>query len=343
MTLDEAFEFYLPIIDEELRAPFETLAPALQPFYGMMGYHLGWLDESLSAVPAKSGKRLRPLLCLLACRAAGGNEMDAVPVAATLELIHNFSLVHDDIEDNSPTRRHRRTVWAVWGQPHAINLGDGLFALAFLNLSRLKASLPATRFRRIFESCARACLRLCEGQYMDMSFETRIEVAEDEYLQMISGKTAALLSCSCLVGALVGTDDPEVADRYGLFGEQLGLAFQIQDDILGIWGDPKVTGKPIGDDILHCKKTLPVLFALKRETELGGHKLAELYARGVVSEDQIPLALEEFNRLGALDYARKANWAYCDSALEQIKALSSETASHSVLVELVERLRERPS
>ena len=125
MNLDQAFEHYLPIIETELRRFFEEIPVALQPFYGMMRYHMGWVDETFSPVTPRLGKRLRPLLCLLTCGAAGGETTDALPAAVALELVHNFSLVHDDIQDNSPVRRHKKTVWTIWGQPQAINVGDG--------------------------------------------------------------------------------------------------------------------------------------------------------------------------------------------------------------------------
>lgn len=341
MNLEQAFDQYLPLIEAELRRVVEDCPGTLGPFYRIMGYHLGWYDETLSPVQNKTGKRIRPLLCVLTCRSAGGMAEDAVPAAAAIELIHNFSLVHDDIQDRSPMRRHRKTVWRVWGEPHAINVGDGLFALAFLNLPRLKAGISGERMRTIYQNCAQACVLLCEGQYMDMSFERRLDVTEDEYMAMIGRKTAALLGCASQVGALVAGEGLELADTYRVFGEYLGLAFQVQDDILGAWGDPIATGKMTADDILQCKKTLPVVYALQRESELGGNRLRDLYEKGSLSEDDVPLVLEELDRFGALAYARRVNNAYCDKALKQLQRTSIEAAKSLVLEELVERLRER--
>ncbi len=343
MNLDQAFEHFIPYVEKELKSLFLNIPPHLQPFYGMIGYHMGWLNEDFSPMPQKSGKRLRPILCLLACQSAGGDPNDALPAAAALELIHNFSLVHDDIQDNSATRRHRKTVWTIWGQPHAINVGDGLFAIAFLSLSSLREKISGHRLGAVYEHFASACLRLCEGQYMDMTFETQLEVSEAEYLTMIAGKTGALLGCASHLGALVSTENGFVAEKYRVFGEKLGLAFQIQDDILGIWGDPQVTGKPIADDLLKRKKTLPVIYALEREKELGGRALRDFYAQDSIAEDSIPTLLELLHELRALDYARRINHLYCDEALEQLSAIGGDPEANLLLKELVERLRERSS
>ncbi len=343
LNLDQAFEYFIPYVERELKNLFIEIPANLQPFYGMMGYHMGWLDEDFSQTPQKSGKRLRPMLCLLACKAAGGDPFDALPAAAALELIHNFSLVHDDIQDNSPTRRHRKTVWKIWGQPHAINVGDGLFAIAFLCLNKLGKKLSGTRLNTMYEHFSTACLRLCEGQYMDMMFETQVDVNENDYLTMIAGKTGALLSCAAHLGALVATDEETILEKYRIFGEKLGLAFQIQDDILGIWGDPKVTGKPIADDLLKRMKTLPVIYALKREKEWGEHTLQDFYAQDSITQSSIPTILGLLDRLQASDYARNVNELYCDEALEQLGVINRSSTANNILKELVERLRERPS
>ena len=343
MNLDQAFDKYLPVVDAEMRRLFQSPFATLDPFYGMMAYHLGWLDQSFASIRASGGKRLRPILCLLSCGAAGGEPEDSIPAAIALELIHNFSLVHDDIQDNSKTRRHRKTVWTIWGQPHAINVGDGLFAMAFLSLANLRRDFPAQRITAINRTFSEACLLLCEGQYMDMSFETCLTVEADEYVRMIGRKTGALLSCAAYAGALIAGEDEVVAEKYRCFGEQLGLAFQVQDDILGIWGDPKTTGKPVADDLLQCKKTLPVLYALRREHEMGGSLLAGLYARQAMTPDDIPLILETLARLDVLEYTITVNAAYCDRALAELEQTGGRSPYRATLAELVERLRDRPA
>ncbi len=203
MTL--ALQPYLAAIEEELRVILSAPRDNLQPFYNMLAYHLGWLDAGFQPVSAEAGKRVRPLLCLLACEAAGGDWCKALPAAAALELVHNFSLIHDDIEDRSDTRRGRSTLWRLWGVPHGINAGDGMLVLASQALSRLSErgtdvglTLDCTRILHA------TILSLCHGQYMDIAFEGRLDVSEALYLEMIDGKTASLIAASAQLGAAIG-------------------------------------------------------------------------------------------------------------------------------------------
>jgi geranylgeranyl diphosphate synthase, type I len=230
------------------------------PFYGMMRYQLGYVDDALAPSSVAGGKRFRPLLCLLACSAAGGEWRDALPAAAGIELLHNFSLIHDDIEDNDPSRRHRPTVWKVWGVPQAINVGDGMFALA--QRAVLAAGEDAHTTVRLSSRFAAIAQDLTEGQYLDMVFETRDEVTQPEYLNMIARKTSCLIAFSVWSGACVGAAPEPVLDALQRFGSELGNAFQIHDDIMGIWGEPEQTGKERANDLRNRKKTLPVIEAM---------------------------------------------------------------------------------
>ncbi|UCC65268.1 MAG: polyprenyl synthetase family protein, partial [Anaerolineae bacterium] len=265
MDLRPIFDRYLPPLERALRDALATPGPELGWHYGMMHYHLGWADEALAPIAGSGGKRLRPLLCLLVSEAAGGPMEQAMPAAVAVELVHNFSLVHDDIQDNSATRRGRPTVWQVWGIPQAINVGDGMFALTQLALVKLAdQGLPPDCVLEAMRAFDAACVALTEGQFLDISFEQRADVTPDEYLQMIRGKTAALISAACRLGALIAGAPPQTVGHYARFGEYLGLAFQIQDDWLGVWGEEAVTGKPTGDDIRECKKNYPVVYALEQ-------------------------------------------------------------------------------
>ena len=293
-------EPYLAAIEQDLRETLRATEPMVLSLYQMMQYHLGWLDADLRPEEAPRGKRLRPLMCLLACEAAGGDWHRALPAASAIELIHNFSLVHDDIEDNSLTRRHRPTVWSLWGIAQGINTGDTLWVISRLSTLRLSQEGydPETVLRvvRLFDE---TCLALCAGQYLDMRFESLDSVAMDEYERMIAGKTAALLSASLAAGALLGGAGESTVERYARFGHELGITFQIVDDILGIWGEPRVTGKSAASDILERKKTIPILYALEWERQHGYDDLRRLYCRPALTEQDIPPILTLLERAGA--------------------------------------------
>lgn len=300
MATDVQMTPYLDAIEDELRQALCIPDPALAPLYQMMQYHLGWLDEGRMPVQAPRGKRLRPLLCLLACQAAGGDWRMALPAAASLELIHNFSLIHDDIEDDSATRRHRPTIWKLWGLAQGINTGDAMWAVARTALHRLsECNLAAEVVLDVFTRMDDACLQLCYGQYLDISFETNPNVLLSDYDQMIAGKTASLIGACTAIGAVVAGAAPDIAMHYHSFGFQLGLAFQTQDDILGIWGDPATTGKSAADDIKSKKKTFPVLTAMSWEQDHGLHDLVDLYSVPGFGPAELDHALQLLERANA--------------------------------------------
>lgn len=310
---------FLPAIEAEMRAVLGANgnnSGAADPFYGMIHYHMGWADETLQARDGNSGKRIRPILCLLACAAAGGEWRQAVPAAAAIEILHNFSLVHDDIQDSSPTRRGRSTLWTLWGQPQAINTGDAMFALAHLALGRLvdRGAPPAVTVRalRRFDE---TCVALTRGQYTDMSFESRDDVTVDEYVAMITGKTAVLIALSTELGALVAGATDERVCAFADYGLNLGLAFQVQDDILGIWGDESVTGKSAATDITTRKKTLPVLYALARSAAL-----RELYNGQDSDGVFVRQAVKLLDDAGARRYAIAESERYTNAALAALSA-----------------------
>ena len=342
MSLETTFERYLPLIEAELREPFTPPYPHLAPFHGMMQYHLGWLDESFAPTTGNAGKRVRPIMCLLTCQATGGDPEQALPAATALELAHNFSLVHDDIEDQSALRRGRPTVWKVWGVPQAINVGDGLFVLAHLAMQRLAdEGVPPQRGLRALETFDQACLALTEGQYLDLSFETRLDVDVEQYLSMIRGKTAALFSAAAQLGALVAGSDPASIARYRRFGQNLGLAFQIVDDILGIWGDPQVTGKPSADDIRQRKKTLPIVRALEKEQRAGGKGLKGIYQQEAIDGEAVEAALRILENLEARHFAEAMANDYYQQALAELDATGLENEAQDDLRELAAFLVER--
>ena len=338
-TYKTYFQSYLPVLEAAMQRAVAVPDPRLTLHYEIMAYHLGWRDEQLRPARANAGKRVRPMLCLLTCEAVGGRVEDALPAAVAVELLHNFSLIHDDIEDNSPTRRHRPTVWKLWGVPQAINVGDAMFTLARRALHDLRDRHPAPRVLTAFRLFDDACVALTEGQHLDMRFEERLDVSVDDYLYMIRGKTAALIATSVALGALLGGADQAVQEQYRAFGENLGLAFQIIDDILGIWGDEATTGKSAASDILSKKKTLPVLYGLNHPQV--GDALRALYAGPPFGEADVARVLALLDQAGARTYARERAAAFHRAALAALDATGVSSPPQDALRALANDLLNR--
>ena len=347
-ALDAFVSLWLPRLEEEMRAVLATRHPMQANHYAMMHYHMGWADESLRPSAFAAGKRIRPLLCLMACKAVGGNPAEAMPAAAAVEILHNFSLVHDDIEDGDETRRHRPTLWALWGVPQAINVGDGMFALAFAAILRSAETSPGDgmpaaaggngRSLAAFDRFTQICIGLTEGQHLDMSFEEREDVTVAEYLRMIEGKTAALIAGSIALGALFGGAGKLETESLHRFGYNIGLAFQIQDDILGIWGDPEVTGKPAGNDILRRKKSLPLLYGLE-QPQLGTG-IRDLWRRGI-TEANLPEAITLLEEAGAKRWSADQVLRYHSEGLQALNQALGEQTGRSPLLALADKLLRR--
>jgi geranylgeranyl diphosphate synthase type I len=335
MTLQDYFARYLPAIDTEMRRVLTPPSdPALDAFYGMLYYHLGWVDRAFQPTRLDSGKHIRPILTLLSCEAAGGDWECALPAAAAVELLHNFSLIHDDIEDEDVQRRGRASLWTIWGRAQAINAGDALFTLSHIALGGMvDRQVPPPRRLAVRERFDEACLALTQGQHLDLSFESREFVTEDEYLKMIGGKTAALLAGACAIGAIVAGS--ETAAHFDRFGREIGFAFQIQDDLLGIWGDPQVTGKPAGSDLLHRKKTLPVAYALSRS-----EALRRLYAE---AEIDVPAVIAQLETIGARTYAEELAAQHYHRAVEALIASGADNPPARALKALADQLLNRSS
>ena len=251
----------------------ESVDSLPDPLRLMAGYHFGWWDTGGSPTTGSTGKAVRAGLTLSAAAACGGAPADAVPAAVAVELMHNFTLVHDDVMDADPLRRGRPSIWRVWGATNAILLGDALHALATRALS---TGLPPARAAVAVARLASAAVEVCQGQYDDCAFETRESVGMDEYLAMAGGKTAALMGCACALGALCAGADEATVSGMDTVGRELGMAFQFIDDVIGIWGDPAITGKLAGNDLARRKHSLPVLAALDSGTETAT-ELAGLY------------------------------------------------------------------
>jgi geranylgeranyl diphosphate synthase type I len=253
-----------------------------------------------------------------------------------VELVHNFSLIHDDIQDRSPLRRGRPTVWSQWGIAQAINAGDAMFILAQLALLDLGTVLPPQRVLRLSEIFQQACLELTRGQFLDLSYESRTEIGLDEYWRMIAGKTAALLSAATWMGAIFAGAEEEIADAYREYGHYLGLAFQVQDDYLGIWGDEAITGKSAASDLVSGKKSLPVVFALAQEGPF-----AARWREGLITPEEVPHLAEQLIHEGAQAYTRQAADQMTDLALQALRRADPQGEAGEEIYRLTRALLQR--
>jgi geranylgeranyl diphosphate synthase type I len=302
-------------------------------FYGQIQYHLGWVDANLVPTKNNMGKLLRPTLVLLAYEAAGAGGRTntgetesaylqcALPAAVAVELTHNFTLVHDDIEDGDVERRHRPTLWTLWGVPQAINTGDGIHSLARLVLwDVLNYGVDGHTAIHLADLLDRATLALTEGQHLDISFEQRLDISIPMYLNMIRRKTAALIACSTEMGACLGTANQEIIHHLRNFGEASGIAFQIRDDLLGVWASSAESGKTPAGDIYRRKKSLPIIHALTHADDRDHRGLMEIYQQSdPISADQVDTVLEVMERTQTRAFCRQFLLKQCQLAYEALK------------------------
>lgn len=285
-------------IRAEMQAVFPQHEARVAEFYGMQEYHLGWRNRDLATEYADPGKLLRPIMTILAARIVGGETQQVLPLAAGIQLLHDFSLIHDDIQDNSDLRRGRETVWSIWGMAQGINAGDGMFVLAHLAIQRMyEVGISAERVLEILRRFDRAILQICEGQHLDMKFEGDCSISQSDYIAMVTRKTAVLVASCGELGGLAGGASDSDAQALAEFGLHVGIAFQMQDDILGIWGDPAITGKPLAADLSRRKLSLPVIHALSYESADG--VLHQLYNTPVGDDSLIDAAIALMNESGA--------------------------------------------
>jgi len=284
-----------PLVAAALREAALRLSPQIRR---VVAYHLGWLDESGREVESNGGKAIRPALTLLCAEAVGAAPESALTGAVALELVHNFSLIHDDVMDGDALRRHRPTVWALFGVGQAITAGDALAALA----NRLLQEDPRPEARAAAIELGRATAQMIQGQSEDLAFESRLDVTERECLAMSAHKTGALLGCAGAVGAIFGGGDAAAVRSFRSFGRHLGLAFQAVDDVLGIWGDPQTTGKPVASDVRQHKKSIPVVHAL-RTGGSAGRELGALLSGGELSGDRLSKAVALLEATGSRAFA----------------------------------------
>ncbi len=320
MRLPSSFGRYLDDLETELRSVLGNNASLL---YTMMRYHLGWVDEK-GDDQQSTGKMSRPTLCLLACEATGGDWRSALPAAAAAELIHNFSLIHDDIQDGSWERRHRPAVWKVWGEAQAINAGDAMYVLAQLALFRLEQrGVPLPKVILLSRRLNQASLQLCEGQYLDIEFERHLDITVDQYLDMIDKKTAALFAASLYFGALMGTDHQKQVSLLSSFGRNLGMAYQVQNDLQGIWGEEENIKAAPYTDIRSKKKTLPIVYALHTTKGKDREMLLGIYGRQKITTANVGRVVRILDRIDARGFAEQMRDDFYQQCLKDLdKALT---------------------
>jgi geranylgeranyl diphosphate synthase type I len=368
ITVHAVFQRHHQEVLQELRQAFLTQNAPLEEkvnwdtllkIYGQMQYHLGWLDQQFRPADGHPGKLLRPKLLLLSYELAWAQEQaptahlvvpslrPALPAAAAIELAHNFTLLHDDIEDGDVERRHRPTVWSIWGIPQAILVGDALFALARLHLWKVldEGVEPAIALglAKLFDI---ALLQLTEGQHLDMSFEQQQQVSLASYEGMISRKTAILMRYALEMGAMLGTRNREIVAGLARFGHALGLAFQVRDDMLGVWATEAELGKLPAGDIYRRKKSLPILHALQYAQPGDRQVMVKMYGQDEpIAQEQVQEVLAIFERTGTREYCDQFLVQQCQQArlaLAQVTITSNALATRArtdleALVDFVER------
>lgn len=319
-------------LDEALRDPaFEESSPEKSPLYPMLRYHVGLCDENGSAVKAL-GKMLRPSLLLFVSRELGGNVEGALPAAIALELVHNFSLIHDDIQDHDELRRGRPTVWKLIGVAQAINAGDLMYSIAIRNA--LHSGIDGA------SSIIDAATAMIEGQGLDLAFEDRW-VDVPSYIDMIDKKTGALITCAFRTAGIIAHADQATIDALTSLGKYLGRAFQIRDDLLGVWGDGDITGKPQGSDIRRKKKSFPVVLSMQRAGEQGRSLLERVYAQEEISDSDVARVIELIDGLDGKKSGEMAVDEYLREARGLLERLPLSKEGKELMNELIVYLARR--
>jgi geranylgeranyl diphosphate synthase type I len=323
-----AFGRLRPLIDAGLHQAVQGLSPDLAP---AAEYHLGWRDTEGRHVQADGGKAVRPTIALLAAEAVGGDATAALPGAVAIELVHDFSLLHDDVMDGDRERRHRPTVWALFGLGQAIVVGDAFLALAQAHLledPRPEARVAATLLTR-------ATAEMIQGQAEDLAFESRLDVTLEECLGMTARKTGALLSSAAALGSILGGGDAESVEALRSYGRHLGMAFQAVDDVLGIWGDPVVTGKPAAGDLRQHKKSIPIVHALTSGMP-GASDILRYLSNGELDEEQVARAVARLERADSRKWTLELAGQHLAAALDALAHPGLERRAVEELKEIAE-------
>jgi len=311
MEVTEILKKYSADIDQEITAALEEVDPET-------------LRQASEHLVKAGGKKLRPSLVVLSAEAVGGQVKSALKTGAAVELIHTFSLIHDDIMDQDEKRRGKPSVHVLWGEPTAILAGDTLFSKAFETVMRSEEDgVPAPTILPALNAVVDSCVKICEGQALDMGFAERNDVTEEEYLNMIFKKTAALIAAATKAGAIVGGGTPEQIEALSEYGRLIGMAFQIQDDYLDVASSEEDLGKPVGSDIVEGKMTLLVVNALARASEEDHNRLLTILKEE--GDEHVSEAMEIMEKYGSIEYA----WQVAQEDVNQAKQLLRDVLDDS--------------
>ncbi len=330
-------------VDDLLFPALRTAVEALPAAESRVArYHRGWCEADGTATPASSagrGKSVRPALTLLSAVAVGGPPSIAVPGAVAVELVHDFTLIHDDVIDGDALRRHRPAVWSLFGTPAAVLTGDALLVMAM----RALAAAPPRRAGAAVQELVAALHELMQGQSLDVAFEKRHEVSVAQYLAMAEGKTGALMGCACALGGVLAGADAARVRGLREFGRRLGVAFQCADDVLGIWGRTSLSGKPVGADLAARKKSLPVVAALAG-TGAASERLRDLYrSTSPLDEQDIEVARRLVEEAGGRDTAEQEARRQMTAAMRSLSFAQPTADTYRQLHDIAQAMTRRES
>jgi geranylgeranyl diphosphate synthase type I len=331
---ESLFGQILADIEAEMRAVRQEHTVVAPILWDIIDYVFGWDPASEKAGLSRtvSGKKIRPLFMALVARAISGDYRHVLPAGAALEFLHNFTLIHDDVMDKSLERRHRPAVWTRWGSTQAINVGDALYALANLVCVRLvNTATPPDKVVRVFQILSQACLWTAEGQILDIDFETRESVSSADYVAMISHKTGTLIEAAAAIGALLSTDDEAIVQAYARFGRHLGIAFQVRDDYLGVWGNEARTGKSATSDIREKKKSYPILVGFERASDQDQAALRRLYAQETLSDEDVQAVLAILDGAGAAAHTESVAEQYYRTGMSELASTGIENEAQDLI------------
>jgi geranylgeranyl diphosphate synthase type I len=331
---ESLFGQILADIEAEMRAARQEQAAIAPMLWEIVDYVFGW-DQPLEQAKLStkvSGKKIRPLFMALVAKAICGDYHHVLPAGAALEFLHNFTLIHDDVMDKSLERRHRPAVWTRWGSTQAINAGDALYALANLVCVRLlNTATPPDKVVRVVQTISQACLWTAEGQILDIDFESREDVSSANYITMISNKTGTLIEAAAAIGALLSTDDASIIQAYARFGRHLGIAFQVRDDYLGVWGDEARTGKSVTSDIREKKRSYPILIGFERTSDANRAVLRRLRAQETLSDRDVQTVLTILDEAGAATQTEQVAEQYYRTALSELANTGIENETQDLI------------